>query len=113
MTEQARYLKDQGKPVPPLRPLDSERISRNTTALVDLKQRRLPHMLFEAADKIIGLMVPKPVPATAVDSPFVDSDRPIRLATAAQYWAVVQLLVLIAAVAVGAIGYCVAALHSP
>jgi hypothetical protein len=113
MTEQARYLKDEGKPVPPLRPLDFERISRNTTALVDLKQRRLPHMLFEAADKIIGLMVPKPVPATAVDRPFVDSDRPIRLATAAQYWAVVQLLVLIAAVAVGAIGYCVAALHSP
>jgi hypothetical protein len=67
--------------------------------------------MFEAADKVAGWMVPKPVAESAVDKPFEGLDRPIRLATAAQYWAVVQLLVLIAAAAVGAIDYCVAVLH--
>jgi hypothetical protein len=111
MIEQGRYLQSRDKPVPPLKPLDFERIKRNTTALVELKQRWIPHVLFEGADKVVGLMVPKPVPSTAVDSQFEGLDRPVRLATAAQFWAVVQLLVLIAAVAVGAIAYCVAALH--
>lgn len=113
MIEQGRHLQSQGKPVPALKPLDFERINRNIAVLVNLKQRWLPHVLFEGADKIIGLMVPKPVPATAVDSEFEGLDRPVRLATAAQFWAVVQLLVLIAAVAVGADAYCVAVLHSP
>lgn len=113
MIEQGRHLQSQGKPVPALKPLDFERINRNVTVLVNLKQRWLPLVLFEGADKIIGLMVPKPVPATAVDSEFEGLDRPVRLATAAQYWTVVQLLVLIAAVTVGAVAYCVTALHSP
>jgi hypothetical protein len=113
MIDQARYLQSQGKPVPPLRPLDFERINRNVTALVNLEQRWLPHMLFEGTDTIIGLMIPKPVAATAVDGEFEGLDRPVRLATAAQFWAVVQLLVLIVAVAVGAVAYGVAALHSP
>jgi hypothetical protein len=111
MIEQGHYLRSQNKPVPKLGTLDFERITRNTTALVDLKQRWLPNLLFEAADSVAGWMVPKPVAATAVDSEFEGLDRPIRLATAAQYWAVVQLLVLIVAVAVGAVAYCVAVLH--
>jgi hypothetical protein len=108
MTEQGRYLQSQGKPVPPLKSLDSERVNRNTTALVDLKQRWLPNVLFEGADKVVGLMVPKPVSESAVEAMFRELGRPIRLATAAQFWAVVQLAVLIVAVAVGAIAYCVA-----
>lgn len=111
MTEQGRYLQSQSKPVPPLKPLDFNRVTRNTTALVDLKQRWLPNVVFEGADKIIGLMVPKPVPETAVDEMFRGLDRPVRLATAAQFWAVVQLTVLIVAVAVGAIAYSVAVMH--
>lgn len=41
---QARYLQIQGKPVPPLKPLDFECINRNITALVNLKQWWLPHI---------------------------------------------------------------------
>jgi hypothetical protein len=108
MTEQGRYLQSKGKPVPPLKPLDFNRVTRNTTALVDLKQRWLPNALFEGTDKVVGLLVPKPVPETAVDEMFRGLERPVRLATAAQFWAVVQLAVLIVAVAVGAIAYCVA-----
>lgn len=112
MIEQARHLQSQGKPVPPLNPLDFERINRNIDALVNLKQRWLPNMLFEWADKIVGSMVPKPLPAKAFDSEFEGLDRPVRLATAARFWAVVQLVVLITGVAVGAISYCVVAIHS-
>jgi hypothetical protein len=111
MIEQGKHLQSQGKQVPALRPLDFARIERNTNALVDLKQRWLPNLLFEASDSMVGWMVPKPVPAAAVDEVFVDFDRPVRLASAAQFWSVVQLLVLIAGLAVGAVAYSVAALH--
>jgi membrane protein YdbS with pleckstrin-like domain len=110
MIEQGHYLQSIGKLVPPWRGLDMERVTRNTTALVDLKQRWLPNVIFEAADTIVGWIVPKPIPKGAVDEPFEDLDRPVRLATGAQYWAVVQLLVLIVAVAVGAVAYYVAVL---
>ena len=99
MFEQGHYLQSQGKPVPPLKSLDFDRITRNTTALVNVKQRWLPNVLFEGTDKVIGLFVPKPIPETAVDEMFRGLDTPVRLATAAQFWAVVQLTVLIVAVA--------------
>ena len=111
MIEQGKYLQSQGKQVPPLRALDFKRIERNTTALVGHKQRWLPNLIFEIGDSIVGWMVPKAAPAAAVDKVFEDLDRPIRLASAAQFWSVVQLLVLIVAVAVGAVAYAVAVLH--
>ena len=114
--EQVRHWEREGSfltltPTPS--PLNFERINKNVRTLVNLKQRWLPHILFESADKIVGYMVPKALPPSAVDKEFEDLDRPVRLATAAQYWSVVQLLVLIAAVAVGAVAYGVAALNSP
>ena len=106
--EQLRHWEREGSilvPLPEPSPLNFERINKNVTTLVNLKQRWLPHFLFESVDKIVGLMVPNPLPETAVDEEFEGLDRPVRLATAAQYWSVVQLVVLIVAVAVGAIGY--------
>jgi hypothetical protein len=90
MIEQGKYLQSQGKQVPPLRALDFERITRNTNALVDHKQRWLPNMIFEAGDSIVGWMVPKAVPDAAVDKVFEGLDRSVRLARAAQFWAVVN-----------------------
>jgi hypothetical protein len=110
MTEQGRYLQSIGKPAPPLGSFDIERINRNVTALVDHKQRWLPNVIFEACDSMVGWMAPKAVPDGAVDKVFEGLDRPARLATAAQYWAVVQLLVLIVAAAAGAAAYTVAVL---
>jgi hypothetical protein len=97
--------------LPEPRPLNFERINKNVETLVNLKQRWLPNMLLELVDKIVGLMVPKALPASAVDPEFEGLERPVRLATAAQYWSVAQLLVLIVAVAVGAAAFGVAALH--
>jgi hypothetical protein len=70
LMEQARASRDSGQPLTPLKPLDMKRISRNCTALVEVKQRWLPHIIFESADKIIGLMAPKRVSKELLDSQF-------------------------------------------